>query len=87
MFYQLYEEFLHQAESGDRNSILYQHHISYVNKNNFYISTEYEPYEDQEPNQLVTDFLASVTDDYFIELYRHLFPKGRHEVKFKGYFD
>lgn len=87
MFYQLYEEFLHQAESGDRNSILYQHHISYVNKNNFYISTEYEPYEDQEPNQVVTDFLASVTDDYFIELYRHLFPKSRHEVKFKGYFD
>ncbi len=87
MFYELYEEFLHQAECGDRNSILYRHHIMYVKNNNRYISTEYEPYEDQEPNQIVTDFLASVTDDYFIELYRHIFPKGRHEVKFKGYFD
>ena len=87
MFYELYEELLRQAESGDKDSILYRHHISYVNENNYYTSTDYEPYEEQEPNQLVVDYLASVTDDYFIELYKHIFPKGKHDVRFIGYFD
>ena len=51
------------------------------------ISREYEAYEEQEPNQLVVDYLASVTDDYFIELYKHIYPKGKHEVRYTGYFD
>lgn len=87
MFYELYEELLRQAESGDKNSILYRHHISYVNENNYYNNAEYDAYEEQEPNQLVVDYLASVTDDYFIELYKHIFPKGKHEVRYTGYFD
>ena len=45
------------------------------------------PYEETEPNQMVVDFLASVTDDYFLALYKKLFPKGKHEVEFKGYFE
>ena len=28
-----------------------------------------------------------MTDDYFIALYHYLFPKGKHDVKFVGYFD
>lgn len=87
MFYELYEELLRQAKEHDRDSILYRHHVAYVNENNYYVRDAYEPYEEQEPNQLVVDYLASVTDDYFIELYRHIFPKGRHEVKYTGYFD
>ena len=87
MFGQLYEELLRQAKSGDSNSVFYRHHIAYVNKNNYYGNGEFPPYEDEEKNQQVVDFLASVTDDYFIELYKYLFPKGNHEVKFTGYFD
>ena len=87
MFGELYEELLRQAESGDKNSIFYRHHMAYVAQNNFYSGDEYEPYEEQEKNQLVVDFLASVTDRYFIELYRYLFPKGKHDVKYTGYFD
>lgn len=87
MFYELYEEFRHQAESHDKDSILYRHHISYVEENNYHVRDKYGAYEDQNPDQLVVDFLASVTDDYFIELYHHIFPKGKHGVKFTGYFD
>lgn len=86
MFAELYEELLRQAESGDRNSILYQHHIAYVKENNLWVSQKYGDYEDEEKNQIVVDFLASVTDDYFIELYKKLFPKGKYGVEFKGYF-
>ena len=86
MFAELYEELLRQAESGDRNSILYQHHIAYVKANNYRAEQKYGDYEDEEKNQIVVDFLASVTDDYFIELYKKLFPKGKYGVEFKGYF-
>lgn len=86
MFAELYEELLKQAKSGDRNSILYKHHIEYVKKNNFLSSENDFDYEDEEPNQLVVDFLASVTDDYFVDLYKEIFPKGKYGVKFRGYF-
>lgn len=87
MFGELYEELLRQAKSGKQDTILYRHHISYVKKNNFRIPEGAVPYEETEPNQMVVDFLASVTDDYFLALYKKLFPKGKHEVEFKGYFE
>lgn len=86
MFGELYEELLRQAKNGDKNSVFYRHHIAYVAENNRYVKGDYVPYEEQEPNQLVVDYLASMTDDYFIDLYHHLFPKGTHDVKYIGYF-
>ena len=87
MFGELYEALLGMAQSGERNSILYRHHISYVKANNFSAADDFHDYEEEEPNQIVVDYLASMTDDYFLALYKKLFPKGRYEVKFKGYFD
>lgn len=93
MFGEMYRELLRQAKSGDKDTIIYRHHINYVEKNNRYVQErvkdreDFVPYEEQEPNQLVVDYLASMTDDYFLDLYRELFPKGKHEVKFIGYFD
>lgn len=87
MFEELYEELLRQAESGDRDSIFYRHHIDYVNSNNYGGEEDSVPYEEQEKNQLVVDYLASMTDDYFIDLYHYLFPGRKHDVRFTGYFD
>lgn len=87
MFGELYEELLRQAKAHDKNGILYRHHMNYVKENNWYDAAEYAAYEATEPNQIVVDYLASMTDDYFIALYHYLFPKGRHDVKFTGYFD
>lgn len=86
MFGELYEELLRQARCGDKEGILYRHHIDYVRENNRYATGEYAAYEEEEPNQIVVDYLASMTDDYFIALYHELFPKGKHDVKFTGYF-
>lgn len=86
MFGQMYGELLRQAKSRERNTILYRHHISYVKKNNYRIPDGAVPYEETEPNQMVVDYLASVTDDYFLALYKELFPKGKHGVTFRGYF-
>lgn len=86
MFDELYHELLRQAESGDKNCVFYRHHIAYVNENNRFATGDFIPYEEQEKNQLVVDYLASMTDDYFIDLYHYLFPKGTHNVEFIGYF-
>lgn len=65
MFGELYEELLRQAESGDKSSVFYRHHMAYMEKNNFYVKSHVrKPYAEQEKNQLVVDYLASMTDDY-----------------------
>lgn len=86
MFYELYEELLKQAENLNPESILYRHHIAYVKANNYAAAENYPPYEEEEPNQIVVDYMASMTDDYFLALYKELFPKGKYHVEFKGYF-
>ena len=45
------------------------------------------PYEETEPNQLVTDYIASMTDDYFVDLYSYLFPNDKLQIEYKGYFE
>ena len=44
-------------------------------------------YLSQDPNEIVVDFIASMTDDYFIDLYEYLFPDGPYKVDYVGYFD
>ena len=68
----------------DKNSLIFTHHIDYVNKSRHENPT---PYEQTEPNQIVVDYIASMTDDYFIDLYAHLFPESALKINYKGYFD
>ena len=69
---------------GDRTSPIFTHHIDYINKSYYKRSV---PYEQSEPNQIVVDYIAGMTDNYFIELHRHLFPESDYKVEYKGYFD
>lgn len=82
----LYEELLKQAKEKRKDSILYRHHVSYVEENNRFTSKDAQVYEDTEPNQMVVDYIASMTDDYFIALYKELFPKGKNGVEYVNYF-
>ncbi len=87
MFYAVYEELLKQAKEKDKNSILYTHHMDFIREQNQYQSYfNMEQYLQEEPNQVVIDYMASMTDDYFVELYHYMFPKGIYEVNYKGYF-
>jgi dGTPase len=45
------------------------------------------PYTDEDPNQIVVDYIAGMTENYFIELHRYLFPQSELKVNFLGYFD
>ena len=91
MFHDMYEKLLEQAKSLDKNSILYKHHINYLRNANaagtyFNVNDYIEKYTSQDPNEIVVDYLASMTDDYFIDLYNYLFPKGKYTVDYVGYF-
>ena len=92
MFEVLYNELLSQAKSLDKDSILYKHHIDFIKRANMH--SRYKPIEDfmdeylsNSPDDIVVDYMASMTDDYFIDLYNHLFPNGKYQVKYTGYFD
>lgn len=45
------------------------------------------PYPETEKNLIVTDYIASMTDDYFVDLYSYLFPDGGLRLGYVGYFD
>lgn len=82
----LYEKLFDDLVSGNKTSPVFTHHIDYLNKPHYKTRRKFN-YEDSEPNQIIVDYLASMTDDYMIELYYHLFPDSKLEVDYKGYFD
>ena len=84
MMKDIYDRLLGDILVGDRTSPIFTHHIDYINKSYYKRSV---PYEQSEPNQIVVDYIAGMTDNYFIELHRHLFPESDYKVEYKGYFD
>ncbi|MBQ2704515.1 MAG: HD domain-containing protein [Clostridia bacterium] len=84
MMAKMYERLLDDLQSGDESSPIFTHHIAYVNKAHYKRTV---PYEQTEPNQIVVDYIASMTDDYFVDLYAHLFPNDNVKIEYKGYFD
>ena len=85
MMEEIYLRLLKDAKSHNKESVLYKHHIAYVKKMTGYYSDV--DYEENTPDDIVVDYIASMTDDYFVDLYKYLFPKGKHEVKYIGYFN
>lgn len=87
MFEQMYEELLRQAHSVEKNSILYRHHIQYLAEINYNSDFIDDYMEKEQPDQIVVDYIASMTDNYFLALYQELFPNSKNSVVFNGYFD
>ena len=84
MMARVYERLLSDLVNGNFDSPIFTHHISFVNKAHYKRDI---PYEETEPNQLVTDYIASMTDDYFVDLYSYLFPNDKLQIEYKGYFE
>lgn len=84
MMEEVYGQLLDDLKKENKRSPIYTQHIDYVNRTHY---PRQMPYEATDPNQLVVDFIASMTDDYFIELHRYLFPDSMLRVEYKGYFD
>ena len=85
MMKELYEKLLSDLTQS-KNSPIFSHHIKYVNQP-YYRERRLSEYEETEKNQIVVDYIASMTDDYFIDLHAYLFPDSKHKIVYKGYFD
>lgn len=85
MFSDMYEQLLKDVYAKNEDSPLYRHHLSnLVSKSRTIIADEYLC---EEPNQIVVDYMASMTDNYFISLYSYLFPKSTKHILTQGYCD
>ena len=83
MMTELYEQLLEDFTLGRKNSPVFKHHIEYINQSHY---PRLAPYESTEPNQIVVDYIASMTDDYLIDLHHFMFPDSGYCVEYTGYF-
>ena len=85
MFGMLYDKLIEDLKSGDTSKIIFKSHIDYINRRRgYYTAVPYESISTED--DIVTDFIASMTDDYFIDICAHLLPDAP-KVKYVGYFD
>lgn len=85
MFAKVFDSLLKDLKSGDANSVIFRHHINYINKVRSFYNTE--SYVDMNtPEDIVIDYISSMTDDYFSDMYSYLFPKS-NAIKYVSYFD
>ena len=84
MMQKLYYKLLADLKGGIKSSPIFKHHIDFVTGNHYAAKT---PYIETEPNQIVIDYMASMTDDYCAELYKFFFPSDNIEIKYHGYFE
>ena len=69
MMDRLYDRFLEDVKAGDESSYIFRHHI------NAWMMRSNPVYAGQDPNDIVVDYIASMTDEYFISLFNYLYPK------------
>lgn len=89
MFVDLYGRLYDDLINKNENSPIFKHHIADVS-NYLKITNKEEKIEDykkENPHDIVVDYIASMTDDYFIDLHEFLFPQSEHKINYKSYFD
>ena len=86
MFHTMYDRLLVDLKAKDESSIIYRHHIDFVKESS--ATYGYEKYLDTTtPEQMVVDYMASMTDDYFVDLFEYLFPKSNYKIAYVSYFE
>lgn len=64
----LYERLLADVKAGDESSFIFRHHI------NAWMLKGNQAYASQDPNDIVVDYIASMTDEYLVDLFNYLYP-------------
>jgi len=93
LFENLYAFLRDDYESKGKDSYLNKYHIDYIkNEIMIYRKNKYAPNEGEydevnSVDDMVMDYIAGMTDDYFIEIYNKVFPDNTYNLHYKGYFD
>lgn len=85
MFNEVFEKILSDLINERTDSPVYKHHIEYVLENTRHYE-DGEDYLNEDKIIIASDFIASMTDDYFTDLYTYLFPEKENRVKYISYF-
>ena len=85
MFEEVYGRLLADFKQKNMSTPIFRHHINHVFSGFERAEELKRQYMEEEANQVVVDYIGSMTDDYFIELYEYLFP-GRNRLEYKSYF-
>ncbi|MBQ9955804.1 MAG: HD domain-containing protein [Eggerthellaceae bacterium] len=83
MFERLYDRVLDDLTHNRREAPVFKHHVRKLVETSRNITEE--SYLALEPNQIVVDYMASMTDNYFVEIYKRLFPEQDVPIQLRGY--
>lgn len=87
MMIKLYNTLLDDINNDNLESPIFKHHLNHKILGNYYrdkktirIITE--------PNDIVVDYIVSMTDDYFLDLYKYMFKDDliNSQIKHIEYF-
>lgn len=86
----MYERFLEDLQSDNYNSLIYKHYLN-TPVGSIYRHPEkrYVQKDIHDLNSIVVDFIASMTDDYFLDAFAYLFPEHEltKKIRYIEYFD
>ena len=83
MMREMFDKLLSDLEHNRTKSPIFTHHIDLID--NMAYNRDFN-YKNTNNIQIVIDYIASMTDDYFIDLYNFLFPENTKNIEYKGYF-
>lgn len=83
MFIRMYDRLERDLREGRTSSPIYKHHIEPISQS-FY--KRVRPYTEEDIHTVITDYMASMTDDYFVDLHAYLFPEEK-TIEYIGYFE
>ena len=83
MFARLYARLADDLARGDESSPVFRHHIAKLCAKSRSITAD--AYLAEGIDQVVVDYLSSMTDDYVLSLYRHLFPDDARRIPIRGH--
>lgn len=84
----LFDTFTHDIAANNACSLVYRHYLDDPQYKRNYFESKSE-HMSTTPADIAVDFIASMTDDYFLDAFAHIFPDDplNKKVKFIGYFD
>ena len=85
LFYTLYMHELDAIKAADESSAIFAHHILPTARRLSHYGRTYE--WESDPDQTVVDFISAMTDDYFIDTCKQLYPQSEKIFPIRGYFD
>lgn len=79
----VYDRIIKDLRDKKESSPVFSHHVNFLNRPYF---KRTEAYGGGNEDEIAVDYIASMTDDYFVDLYDYLFPNGKYKINFRTYF-